>query len=50
MLGLERLSEALGDCGVREIACEGRPFDPQRMTAVDVEETDAVADGIVLEV
>ena len=49
-LGLARLDEALGRFGVGEIDCSGRPFDPECMMAVDVEETSAVADGTVLEV
>lgn len=49
-LTLERLSEALARLGVEEVACEGRPFDPHRMEAVDLTRTDDVAEGTVLEV
>ena len=50
VLTLRRLDEALDDIGVAEIACLGRPFDPARMKAVAVEQTDASPDGTVLEV
>ena len=50
VLTLGRLDEALDDIGVAEIACLGRPFDPVRMKAVAVEQTDARPDGTVLEV
>jgi len=33
---------------VQPIECEGRPFDPRRMNAVDVEETGRAAEGTVL--
>ena len=49
-MGLDRIDEALQQLGVNEIICEGKPFDPQKMNAVDVEETADVSDGIVLEV
>jgi molecular chaperone GrpE len=49
-MGLDRIDEALQQLGVNEIICEGKPFDPQKMNAVDVEETADVADGIVLEI
>jgi len=49
-LVLGRLDEALERLGVREIACEGLPFDPQRMTAVDVARASGAANGTVLEV
>jgi len=50
MLSLERLDEALGRFGVREVRCEGRPFDPRLMKAVDIEETRDTPEGTVLEV
>ncbi|MBI4871404.1 MAG: nucleotide exchange factor GrpE [Candidatus Riflebacteria bacterium] len=47
-LGLERLEEALRRQGVHPIQCLGRPFDPQTMTAVDVETVEEPAlDGVV---
>jgi molecular chaperone GrpE len=49
-LTLDTLDEALVGCGVNRIACQGLPFDPQRMTAIDIEETDAVPEGTVVEV
>jgi hypothetical protein len=49
-LTLDSLDEALVACCVSRIAAEGRIFDPRRMTAVDIEETDAVPEGTVVEV
>jgi molecular chaperone GrpE len=49
-MGLDRIDEALQQLGVNEIICEGKPFDPRKMNAVDIEETAAVPDGIVLEI
>lgn len=49
-MSMERLQDALAQFDVREIACEGQPFDPKSMHAVDVEETDQEAEGTVLEV
>jgi len=49
-MGLDRIDEALQQLGVNEIVCEGKPFDPRIMNAVDIEETGDVPDGIVLEV
>ena len=49
-LTLDRLDQALLDCHVSVIACEGKMFDPQRMTAVEVEETNSVPEGTVVEV
>lgn len=49
-MGLDRIDEALQQLGVSEIICEGKPFDPRKMNAVDVEETADVPDGTVLEV
>jgi molecular chaperone GrpE (heat shock protein) len=49
-LSLDRLDEALVSCGIDRIACLGRIFDPQRMTAVDVDETGTVPEGTVIEV
>jgi len=46
-LALERLDEALVACGVDRIPCVGRIFDPQSMTAVDIEETSDVSEGTV---
>jgi molecular chaperone GrpE len=49
-LGLERLDDLLADFNVREIPCRGQAFDPRRMNAIDLEESDAVPDGTVLDV
>jgi molecular chaperone GrpE len=49
-LTLDRLDEALVGCGVDRIACLNRVFDPQRMTAIDIDETAAVPEGTVVEV
>jgi molecular chaperone GrpE len=49
-LTLDRLDEALVACGVDRIACLNRVFDPQRMTAIDINETSAVPEGTVVEV
>jgi len=50
ILTLDTLDEALVGCGVSRIACQGQIFDPQRMTAVDIEETHSVPEGTVVEV
>jgi molecular chaperone GrpE len=49
-LTLDRLDEALVACGVDRIACLNHIFDPQRMTAIDIEETGDVPEGMVVEV
>lgn len=49
-LSLERLDEVLAQSDVRAINCQGQPFDPDTMYAVDVEETDLAAEGTVVEV
>jgi len=49
-LGLERLDQTLEEFNAHEIRCEGQPFDPRRMNAVDKEESTAVPEGTVLEV
>lgn len=49
-LGLERLDQTLDGFNAHEIRCEGQPFDPRRMNAVDKEESTAVPEGTVLEV
>jgi molecular chaperone GrpE len=49
-LGLDRMDEYLQQLGVAEIQCVGNPFDPRTMNAVDIEETDEVPDGTVLEI
>jgi molecular chaperone GrpE len=49
-LGLERLDQTLEEFNAHEIRCEGQPFDPRRMNAVDKEESAAVPEGTVLEV
>ena len=49
-LSLDRLDEVLRQLEVTEISCQGRPFDPRYMQAVDVEETNQVPEGTVVEV
>lgn len=49
-LGLGRLDQLLEDCNVHEIVCEGEPFDPRRMTAIDREPSADVPESTVLEV
>ena len=47
-MSLSHLDDVLSQFQIRPIECEGRPFDPRRMNAVDVEETDRAAEGTVL--
>jgi len=49
-LSLACLDDLLFQSQVRPIECKGLPFDPNRMNAIDVEDTDAVPEGIVLSV
>jgi molecular chaperone GrpE len=49
-LSLYRLDEVLAQFDVREIVCQGEPFDPSLMHAVDVEQTEQAAEGTVVEV
>lgn len=49
-LSCEWLDDTLRGLGVTEIECLGRPFDPRRMNAVEVELTAQAAEGTVLEV
>ena len=49
-LSLERLDQTLEEFSAREIRCEGQPFDPRRMNAVDREETASLPEGTVIEV
>jgi molecular chaperone GrpE (heat shock protein) len=49
-LGIERLDQTLADFNARVIVCEGRPFDPHRMNAIDKQESTEVPEGTVLEV
>lgn len=49
-LSLGRLDDLLSDFQVQTIECQGLQFDPRRMNAVDVEETDRAAEGTVLAV
>jgi molecular chaperone GrpE len=49
-LSLDRLDEVLAQFDVRKIVCQGEPFDPGSMHAVDVEETEQAAEGTVVEV
>ena len=47
-LTLGYLDDVLAQLQVQPIECLGKPFDPRRMNAVDVEETDRAAEGTVL--
>jgi molecular chaperone GrpE len=47
-LTLDRLDQSLQDCHVSPIVCQGQTFDAHSMTAVEVEETDAVPEGTVV--
>lgn len=49
-LTLDHLDDALRARGVSLIECEGRPFEPERMSAVDLVETEGVPEGCVVEV
>jgi molecular chaperone GrpE len=49
-LGIERLDQTLWESNAREIPCQGLPFDPRRMNAVDRQESSAVPEGTVIEV
>jgi GrpE len=49
-LSLERLNEVLAQSDIREIECQGQPFDPTSMHVVDLEETRNAPEGTVLEV
>jgi molecular chaperone GrpE len=49
-LGLERLDALLVEFNATEIPCRGQVFDARRMNAIDLEESEAVPDGTVLEV
>ncbi|HEV2134622.1 MAG TPA: nucleotide exchange factor GrpE [Terracidiphilus sp.] len=49
-LTLDRLDEMLIASGVDRIACLNRPFDPQCMTAIDIDETGTAPEGTVVEV
>jgi molecular chaperone GrpE len=49
-LTVDTLDEALLACRISRIECQGRLFDPTRMTAVDIEQTSAVPEGTVVEV
>jgi hypothetical protein len=49
-LTLASLDELLERFNVRPIRCEGQPFDPRRMRAVDVEEAPGFEEGTVLSV
>ena len=50
LLSLDRLDEAMQRLEIHEIVCEGEPFDPQVMAVVDIEETEELSDGTVIEV
>ena len=49
-LTLGRLDGALHQWGIEQLAAPGVPFDPEQMTAVDVQVTADVEDGTVVEV
>jgi molecular chaperone GrpE len=47
-LTLDRLDEGLRDCDINPILCQGKEFDSHRMTAVELQETDAMPEGTVV--
>jgi molecular chaperone GrpE len=49
-LTLDHVDDVLRARGVSAVECEGRLFEPGRMNAVDLVETDEVPDGVVVEV
>lgn len=49
-LSLAFLDDLLERYNVRPIHCEGQPFDPRRMSAVDIEESPGVEEGTVVAV
>jgi molecular chaperone GrpE len=49
-LTLDHLDQALMDLQVSVIVCKGLMFDPQRMTAIEIENTHTVPEGTVLEI
>ena len=49
-LTVDTLDEALVACRISRIECQGRLFDPNRMTAVDIEQSAVVPEGTVAEV
>jgi hypothetical protein len=49
-MGLSYLDDVLFQLQVQPIECAGHSFDPRRMHAVDVEETDGAEEGTVLSV
>jgi molecular chaperone GrpE len=49
-LGIDRLDQTLEEFNAREIPCQGQPFDPRRMNAIDREESSTVPEGTVIEV
>jgi molecular chaperone GrpE len=50
LLTLDRLEQALRDLRLDPIVCRGEQFDSRRMTAIELEWTDAVPEGTVVEV
>ena len=49
-LGLARLDQTLEEFNAREIRCEGQPFDPRRMNAIDKQAQPGLPEGTVIEV
>jgi molecular chaperone GrpE len=49
-LSLDRVDEALVASGIDRIACQDRMFDPQRMTAIDIDDTGGQPEGTVVAV
>jgi hypothetical protein len=47
-MALSTIDDLLQRYQVQPIECRGQPFDPRRMNAVDVEETNQAAEGTVL--
>jgi molecular chaperone GrpE len=50
VLTQDGLDQALQEYNLSPILCEGQCFDPRRMTAVEIEETDAVPEGTVVSI
>lgn len=46
----DRLNESLVACGIDRLVSLNRPFDPERMTAIDIADTADVPEGTVVEV
>jgi len=49
-LGIERLDQTLEEFNAREIRCQGEPFDPRRMNAIESGDSEEFPPNTVLEV